>query len=186
MGVILIQVHIFVFLSVFFIWRTAHDVNAHTAWSDRNDRSCSPLGAVYDSGSSADSTSYYFNMPWSTVQDQSHDGLNGQAAFWLLAVLPLFLAATLLMAVNLYVYVDAVPDVIPQADSARYKLCYNEDSKKMEFVRLDNPGGPRLPDGEPLYEIVRDDSGDGWEIREARVPTVLPVWQNMTISPWYC
>lgn len=84
------------------------------------------------------------------------------------------------------------------------QLCYNENEKKMEFVRrefvprlnysstadpvllpVDNPGLPTLSDGEPLYEVVRDDEGDGWQIREARVPTVLPPWQNVTMRPWY-
>lgn len=50
---------------------------------------------------------------------------------------------------------------------------------------VDNPGAPVLPSGEPLYEIIRDDTGDGWEIREARVSTVLGSWNNVTLRPWY-
>lgn len=50
---------------------------------------------------------------------------------------------------------------------------------------VDNPGGPLLPNGEQLYELVRDDDGDGWAVREARTPTVLPTWQNVTFKPWY-
>lgn len=50
---------------------------------------------------------------------------------------------------------------------------------------VDNPGGPLLPNGEQLYELVRDADGEGWAIQEARIPTVLPGWQNVTFSPWY-
>ena len=73
------------------------------------------------------------------------------------------MAATLLMAVNLLRYVTAVPPPVAEPDSVRYKvsdsplkfstssqgiiiivlislsfsiqLCYNENSKKMEFQR---------------------------------------------------
>jgi hypothetical protein len=50
---------------------------------------------------------------------------------------------------------------------------------------VDNPGGPLLPSGEQLYELVRDRDGDGWAIQEARIPTVQPGWQNFTLSAWY-
>jgi hypothetical protein len=59
------------------------------------------------------------------------------------------------MLVNLLVYVNAIPELMPMPDSVRYKvsgrvwtdptctqlilcllqLCYNENEKKMEFVR---------------------------------------------------
>jgi hypothetical protein len=50
---------------------------------------------------------------------------------------------------------------------------------------VDNPGGPVLPSGEQLYELVRDQDGDGWAVQEARIPSVLPAWQNITFTPWY-
>lgn len=202
-AVLFIQAHIFLLLLIFFIWRTAHDISAEQAWSKRADRNCGPL---CDSGTwnkrtnvntieiasganvctvSTNGIFYFFHFPWSSVQAISHQGLNGQAAFWLLAILPIFLAALLLMMVNLLVYTSAEPDILAQPDSVRYKLCYNEDTKKMEFVRLDNVGGPTLPDGQPLYEIVRGNEGEGWEIREAKTATVLPAWENVTVRPWY-
>lgn len=204
-AVIFIQAHIFLLIFIFFLWRTAHDISAVSSWSSRKDQTCGPLCGAggwstsnkrstntipvnIDSGTCTVSTNgifYFFNYDWSKNQSESHQGLNGQAAFWLLAILPIFLATVLLMIVNLLVYVQAEPEIEAQPDSARYKLCYNEDSKKMEFVRLDNVGGPILPDGQPLYEIVRGDDGEGWEIREAKVPTVLPAWQNVTVRPWY-
>lgn len=50
---------------------------------------------------------------------------------------------------------------------------------------VDNPGGPLLPNGEQLYELVRDGNGEGWAIQEARIPTVQPSWQNFTFTAWY-
>lgn len=49
---------------------------------------------------------------------------------------------------------------------------------------VDNAGGPRLPSGEPLYELVRDKDGEGWAVREATVSTI-PVFDHITFSPWY-
>lgn len=50
---------------------------------------------------------------------------------------------------------------------------------------VDNCGGPILPSGEQLYELVRDGNGEGWAIQEARIPTVQPGWHDLTFSPWY-
>lgn len=202
-AVLFIQAHIFLLFLIFFLWRTAHDISAEQLWSKRSDRDCGPLcgSGTWNKRTdvntieiaaganvctvSTNGIFYFFHFPWSTVQAISHGGLNGQAAFWLLAILPIFLAALLLMMVNLLVYTSAEPDILAQPDSARYKLCYNEDTQKMEFVRLDNVGGPTLPDGQPLYEIVRGNDGEGWEIREAKTATVLPAWENVTVRPWY-
>lgn len=172
-SVIVIQYLITVCFFFHFTWRFLHDIHASNLWRHQIEAVCGSQG------------SYYTAIDWSSLRKIANTGMNGTPVYWLLGILPIFIATTLLMAANLCRYVTAVPEPNPEPDSVRYKLCYNEDSKKMEFQKLDNPGGPLLPSGEQLYELVRDRDGDGWAIQEARIPTVQPAWQNFTLSAWY-
>ncbi|PWN94084.1 hypothetical protein FA10DRAFT_41075 [Acaromyces ingoldii] len=184
-GVLVIQYLLYALFLVHFIYRFIHDLFlAALGWTHRQDRTCEPAAGQTIFVTSQQQTVLARPIDWSQLHEAAGEGVNGAAAFWLLFVLPLFIAVLLLMAANLPCYVGAVPLPDPCPDTVRYKLCYNEESQKMEFQRVDHAGGPRLPSGEPLYELVRDKDGEGWAVREATVSTI-PVFDHITFSPWY-
>lgn len=84
---LLIQAHIFLLLFVFFIARLAHDISAASAWSKRNDKTCTPLPQSSLSATD-ESVFYFFNFDWSGLGVVGRVGMNSQAAFWMIGILP--------------------------------------------------------------------------------------------------
>ncbi|UZJ52423.1 hypothetical protein CBS101457_001743 [Exobasidium rhododendri] len=142
-GVLVIQYLLYVAFAFHFFWRTIHDLSANNTWKRRLDKLCVPLDQATSSESHHVQAHTQVGVDWPDLRGAANAGMNSTAVFWLLAILPVFrtmmqpisVAATLLMAANLPRYMSATPQPIPEADSVRYKLCYNEDSKKMEFQR---------------------------------------------------
>lgn len=87
---LLIQAHIFLLLFVYFVTHLAHDIGAASAWSKRIDQSCAPLAkSTYNTLDAADEgTFYFFELDWAGLAVAGRAGMNSQAAFWMIGILP--------------------------------------------------------------------------------------------------